>query len=180
MQTRVVIGQPWDVEADVLALPIPATASSPRRWSEIDRRLDGALSAYRTVGELRGKPWSSAMLQGRETGAPWILAMGVGESSVVRPPDRGAPGRRHRAAAHRPRRHPAGRAPARGAPWSAWTSAAAVELVTRGVVEGSADPGAIYRDGFTSPPVLDVLTIIVEQGDAAAAVRRRRAGPDHR
>ena len=46
--------------------------------------------------------------------------------------------------------------------------ASAVELVTRGVVEGSAEPGAIYRDGFTSPPVLDVLTIVVEQGDVAA------------
>ncbi len=55
MQTRVVVGQPWDVEADVLALPIPSDASLPAPVVEIDRRLDGALSAYRTVGELQGQ-----------------------------------------------------------------------------------------------------------------------------
>ncbi len=55
-----------------------------------------------------------------------------------------------------------------------------MELVTRGVVEGSAEPGAIYRDGFTSPPALDVLTIVVEQGDVGRAGRRRRAWPHHR
>ena len=82
MQTRVVVGQPWDVQADVLALPIPSDDALPAPVAEVDRRLGGAITAYRTIGELRGKPWSSAMLQGRETGSPWILAMGVGEAGA--------------------------------------------------------------------------------------------------
>ncbi len=176
MQTRVVVGQPWDVEADVLALPIASDNELPAPVVEIDRRLAGALSAYRTVGELRGKAWSSALLQGRETGAPWIVAMGVGEAAAF---DRltalrlgGAIERRltdrvvTRLAVFLPASLLGG-----------LDAAAAVELVTRGVVEGSAEPGAIYRDGFTSPPVLDVLTIVVERGDAialAAAAERGR------
>ena len=175
MQTRVVVGQPWDVEADVLALPIPSDASLPAPVTEIDRRLDGALSAYRTVGELKGKPWSSAMLQGRETASPWILAMGVGEAAAF---DRltavrlgGAIERRltdrvvTRLAVLIPQ-----------ALLGSLDVASAVELVTRGVVEGSAEPGAIYRDGFTSPPVLDVLTIVVEQGDVAALTAAAERG----
>jgi len=179
MQTRVVVGQPWDVEADVLALPIPSDASLPASVVEIDRRLDGALSAYRTIGELQGKPWSSAMLQGRETGAPWILAMGVGEAAAF---DR-LTAVRLGAAIERRLTDRAVTSLAVLLPQALLETldvAAAVELVTRGVVEGSAEPGAIYRDGFTSPPVLDVLTIVVEQGDpavlAAAAERGRIIG----
>jgi leucyl aminopeptidase len=179
MQTRVVVGQPWAVGADVLALPIPSDSELPPSLVEIDRRLDGALSAYRTVGELRGKPWSSAMLQGRETGAPWVLAMGIGESAAF---DRltavrlGAAIERRltdRVVTHLAVSLPEGLL-------GSLDVASAVELVTRGVVEGSAEPGAIYRDGFTAPPDLDVLTIVVEQGDpvvlAAAAERGRIIG----
>ena len=179
MQTRVVVGQPWDVEADVLAIPIPSDAALPAPVVEIDRRLDGALSAYRAIGELKGKPWSSAMLPGHDTAAPWIVAMGVGEASAF---DRltavrlgGAIERRltdrvvTRLAVLIPQ-----------ALLGSLDVASAVELVTRGVVEGSAEPGAIYRDGFISPPVLDLLTIVVEQGDAtalgAAAERGRIIG----
>ena len=179
MQTRVVVGQPWDVEADVLAIPIPSDAALPAPVLEIDRRLDGALSAYRAIGELKGKPWSSAMLPGHDTAAPWIVAMGVGEASAF---DRltavrlgGAIERRltdrvvTRLAVLIPQ-----------ALLGSLDVASAVELVTRGVVEGSAEPGAIYRDGFISPPVLDLLTIVVEQGDAtalgAAAERGRIIG----
>ncbi len=179
MQTRVVVGHPWDVQADVLALPIPSDDALPTPVAEVDRRLDGAITAYRTVGELRGKPWSSAMLQGRETGAPWILAMGVGEAGAF---DRltavrlgGAIERRltdrvvTRLAVVLPQ-----------ALLGSLDTAAAVELVARGVVEGSAEPGAIYRDGFVSPPALDQLIIVVEQGDATALDRGGRARPDHR
>ncbi|MCY7420097.1 MAG: leucyl aminopeptidase family protein [Chloroflexi bacterium] len=179
MQTRVVVGQPWDVEADVLALPIPSDASLPAPVVEIDRRLDGALSAYRTIGELRGKPWSSVMLQGRETASPWILAMGVGEAATF---DRLMAVRLGAAIERRLTDRVVTRLAVLlpQALLGTLDVAAAVELVTRGVVEGSAEPGAIYRDGFTSPPVLDVLTIVVEQGDpavlAAAAERGRIIG----
>ena len=97
--------------------------------------------------------------------------MGVGEAAAFDRLTAAAPGGRHRTAPDRPRREPPGRVlPA--SLLAGMDVAAAVELVTRGVVEGSAEPGAIYRDGFTSPPALDELTIIVEGGDAAALSAR--------
>jgi leucyl aminopeptidase len=175
MQTRVVVGQPWDVQADVLSLPIPSDDALPAPVAEVDRRLGGAISAYRTLGELRGKPWSSAMLQGRETGSPWILAMGVGEAAAF---DRLTAVRLGGAIERRLTERVVTRL-AVVLPQALLGSvevAAAVELLTRGVVEGSAEPGAIYRAGFTSPPALDELTIIVEQGDATALTAAAERG----
>ncbi len=176
MQTRVVVGHPWDVEADVLALPIPSDASLPAPVMEVDRRLEGAISAYRTIGELRGKPWSSALVQGRDIAAPWVLAMGVGEASAF---DRLATlrlgGAIERRLTDRTVQRLAVLLP--HALLGSLDLTDAVELLARGVVEGSTDPGAIYRDSFTAPPALDSLTIIVETGDAAtltAAAERGR------
>ena len=82
MQTRVLVGQPWDVAADVIALPVVKDERSTPWLAEIDRRLDGALTAYRTLGELKGSPWTSSLLRTAEMGAPWLLAMGVGETAA--------------------------------------------------------------------------------------------------
>jgi hypothetical protein len=50
--------------------------------------------------------------------------------------------------------------------------AALVELVVRGVVEGSHEPGMIYRATVDSkPPDLDQLTVVVSNGDRAALTR---------
>ena len=48
-------------------------------------------------------------------------------------------------------------------------AAAAVELITRGVVEGTEDPRRIYEPDRAGPPALDELILIVASGDAALA-----------
>src|SRR5437870_721339 len=81
MQIRVVNAQPWDVRTDVLAIPVSSDGEPDDAMVELDRRLDGALDAYRTVGELRGTAWASALVRGRDVGAAWVLGMGVGEAA---------------------------------------------------------------------------------------------------
>jgi leucyl aminopeptidase len=168
MQTRVLVGQPWDVAADVIALPIVKDETSTPWLAEIDRRLGGALTAYRTLGELKGAAWSSALLRTTEMGAPWLLAMGVGETGSF---DRltalrlGAAVERR--LAERPVRTLAVAIPSDllGGDLDA---AAAVELITRGVVEGTEDPRRIYEPDRAGPPVLDELILVVGDGDAEA------------
>ncbi len=179
MQTRVVVGQPWDVTADVLAVPILREGPLPAVVAEVDRRVGSALSAYRTIGELRGKPWTSALLPGGETGSAWVMGMGVGDASSF---DRlsavrlGAAIERRltdRAVSHLAIVLPGELVADLGVD-------VAVELVTRGVVEGSADPAVIYRPDHAAPPVLDMLTLVVGTGDqgvlGASAERGRIMG----
>jgi leucyl aminopeptidase len=168
MQTRVLVGRPWDVAADVIALPIPKDEPLPGSILEIDRRLGGALTAYRTLGELRGAAWTSSMLRTSDMAAPWLLAMGVGEARAF---DRLAALRVgsaiERRLAERQVRTLAVVIPAEllGGDVDA---VAAVELVARGVVEGGEDPRRIYDPERAGPPALDELILVVESGDAAA------------
>ena len=176
MQTRVVVGQPWDVAADVLALPIPREEPLPIAVAEVDRRTGGALSAYRTLGELRGTPWSSVLIPGGELAAPWVLAMGVGDRSAF---DR-LTALRLGAALERRLAERAVKRLAVAIPDELLIGdldlAGAVELITRGVVEGSADPAAIYRPEKEGPPVLDELVLVVGSGDQTALARAAERG----
>src|SRR3972149_5204713 len=79
MHIRVVTSQPWDIEADLLALPIVADHEPDDTATELDRRIEGALAAYRALGEQAGKAHAGTIIRGRETAAPWLLAMGVGD-----------------------------------------------------------------------------------------------------
>src|SRR5262245_49453784 len=83
MHVSVVTDQPWDVRADVLAVPLAKDKTSDAVTTELDRRLGGALADYRTVGELKGSAWSGALLRGAEMGASWLLGMGVGDAASV-------------------------------------------------------------------------------------------------
>ena len=65
MQTRVVIAQPWEIETDVLAVPVHKDGGPSPLHAELDRRLDGALGDLRTVGEQKGSPWSGTLLRGQ-------------------------------------------------------------------------------------------------------------------
>jgi leucyl aminopeptidase len=180
MQTRVLVGQPWDVAADVIAVPIPKDEPLPAWILEADRRLGGSLTAYRTLGELRGAAWTSSILRTSDMASPWLLAMGIGDTAAF---DRLAAVRLgaaiERRLAERPVRTLAVVIPQEllGTDLDA---AAAVELVTRGVVEGTEDPRRLYDPERPGPPALDQLTLVVATGDAdalgAAAERGRIIG----
>jgi leucyl aminopeptidase len=172
MQIRVVSAMPWDVRTDVLAIPLGKDADPDESMIELDRRMDGALGDYRGVGELRGSAWASVLVRGRETGADWILGIGIGDPATF---DRLTALRLGAAV----ERRLAGRAVTRLAivvpaallgPGIDVSGAA--ELIARGVVEGSTDPATIYRDAVESmPPDLDELTIVVPDGSDESAVR---------
>jgi leucyl aminopeptidase len=179
MQTRVMDRQPWDVEADLLVVPIRADDAPDAALTELDRRLDGALLAYRTLGEQVGKAHSATILRGREVGAPWVMAVGVGQVADF---DRLAAVRFGAVA----ERRLGGRHVDRVAVWlppalagnDALDQPTLAELVTRGVVEGMHDPSTIYRDDIDSaPPALAELILAMPDGDvgrAATAAERGR------
>jgi leucyl aminopeptidase len=179
MQTRVVIARPWEVETDVLAIPVLKDADPSALHAELDRRLEAALTDLRTIGEQKGTAWAGTLIRGREMMAGWVLAMGVGSGDTF---DRVAAVRLGAAV----ERRLAGRALRRLAIWlpaellagEGRDAARTVELVVRGAVEGSADPASIYRDDAESlPPQLDEIVVVVGEGDAAslgAAAERGR------
>ena len=50
MQTRVVIARPWELETDVLAVPVTKDGTPSELSAELDRRLGSALADLRAVG----------------------------------------------------------------------------------------------------------------------------------
>ena len=171
MQIRVVNAQPWDVQTDVLAIPIPKDGDPDESMTELDRRLEGALGDYRTVGEMRGNAWASALVRGKEMGAAWVLGMGIGDAASF---DRMTALRFGAAVERRLAGHAVARVaiviPPALLSVDGLDARGAAELVARGVVEGSSDPATIYRDDVESvPPELDELTIIFPDTDLTAA-----------
>ena len=61
MQLRVVTDQPWDVEADVLVIPIVGEPSFDGPLDELDRRAGGELRALAEFRELAGKRYATAL-----------------------------------------------------------------------------------------------------------------------
>ena len=61
MQLRVVTDQPWDVKADVLAIPIVGEPAFDGPLGELNRRTGGELAALAAFGELRAKRFTSAL-----------------------------------------------------------------------------------------------------------------------
>jgi leucyl aminopeptidase len=168
----------WDVEADVLAVAVPADPEASGRLAELDARLGGALSALRGVGALRGKLWETRLMPAVGLGVRFVLAVGIGDGreldrqglrrlgAVVARGLAGCEARRlvvdlpDELLAHD------------GVPLTA-----AVELLVRGTVEGSADPATIYggpADG--APPLLDACTIVVQSGETEALRSAARRG----
>jgi leucyl aminopeptidase len=171
MQTHVTDRQPWDVDADVLVVPIRADGEPDAALAELDRRLDGALAAYRTLGEQVGKAHAATIIRGRDIGAAWVMAVGIGKLTDF---DRLA-ALRFGAAAER---RLGGRHVERIAVWLPAALAGhdelderiLAELVTRGIVEGMHDPSTIYRDEVeTAPPDLAELILVIPDADVAAA-----------
>jgi leucyl aminopeptidase len=188
VQIRVVTDQPWDVPADVLAVPVAAKPAFDGVLQELDRRAGGELQTLVAFGELTGKRYSTALAAGAGTASGRLLAVGFGDPATL---DREAV---LRVAASAERRL-GGRTVKRLAIWltpladglvnSLADSADGVggdvavvaELVARGVLEGSYDPRTIYRDEVDSAlPILDELILVAPGADAAALTKAAERG----
>ena len=172
MQLRVVTDQPWDVQADVLAIPVPPEPVFDGALGELDRRSGGELRAQAAFGELVGDAVRDHPCRAR------------------RPAGRPPPGGRDRARGELDRetvvhlgatieRRLGGRPVHALAIWLGDLAAAldggpaaVAELLARGVVEGSFDPAAIYRAApEASPPALDELILVAPGADPGRSRR---------
>jgi leucyl aminopeptidase len=169
---------PWDIEADVLIVTVTSTEVMHAHLAEVDRRLGGSLSELRRLGVIQGKLWESRLIPGREMGVRLVLAVGIGDGKAI--DHLGA--RRLGAVVMRALRGcdvksvalhiPDGLAERGGS-----SSATLLELLTRGLVEGAADPSTIYNepDGKL-PPRLDAVTYLVDSDEAAALLAHAERG----
>jgi len=172
VKLRVVADQPWDVPADVLVVPIFGDPPFRDATAELDRRAGGELDSLVTLGELSSKRFAAVLAGAGETKPARLLGVRCGKPDEL---DRETVVRIGAAA----ERRLGGRAVHSLAVWLSplaehleGGAAAAAELIARGVVEGSYDPAAIYRDDVKgSPPILDEL-ILVAPGASVAALRK--------
>ena len=176
MQLRVVIDQPWDVAADVLAVPFAPDPAFDGSLGELDRRCGGGVRSLAAFGEMTGKRYDTAIVAAGDLPAGRLLLVGSGPAAEL---DREAVVRLgatvERRLAGRPVRTLAvwlGDLPATlegGAP-------AVAELLVRGVVEGSVDPASIYRTNEEAPPALETLILVAPGADASALARAAERG----
>ena len=61
MQLRVVVDQPWDVPADVLAVPFIGEPRFEGPLAEIDKRAGGELAALAAFGELKAERYGAVI-----------------------------------------------------------------------------------------------------------------------
>jgi leucyl aminopeptidase len=177
VQLRVVADQPWDVKADVLAIPIVGEPAFDGPLGELNKRTGGELAALAAFGELRAKRFTSAIAAPGEVGAGRVLTVSAGDADKL---DRETVLHVGAAAEHRL----GGRHAKTLAIWLDPLAAvldggasAVAELVARGVVEGSFDPKSLYHDdAATAPPALDELILVAPGGDTAALQKAAERG----
>jgi leucyl aminopeptidase len=177
VQLRVVTDQPWDVRADVLAIPIVGDPAFSGPMDELDRRTGGELRALAAFGELTGKRYTTAVAASGELPAGRVLTVSAGDGTKM---DREVVVRVGATA----ERRLGGRKARSLAIWLTPLAdaieggiSAVAELVARGVVEGGFDPKTLYRDDAEGrPPALDELILVVPGGDAAAATKAAERG----
>src|ERR1035437_8956837 len=83
MQLRIVTDQPWQVTADVLAVPIVGQPSFDGGLAELNRRSGGELAALASFGELTGKRYHAALASAGDLPAGRLLAVGAGEGDAL-------------------------------------------------------------------------------------------------
>ncbi len=177
MQIRVVADQPWDVQADVLVVPILGDPEFSGPLDEIDRRSGRELRALAAFREIRSKRFSTTLAAAGDLAAGRLVTVSGGDADKL---DREAVVRIAAAA----ERRLGGREVHRLAFWLTPLGDAlpdgasiAAELLARGVVEGSYEPQAIYRDSVeTAPPVIDELIIVAPGADVGALARAAEKG----
>jgi len=178
MQLRVVSDQPWTVPADVLVLPFAGEPTFEGELGEIDRRTGGELHVLAAFRELRSERYASVLAAAGELPVGRLLAIAAGPAPAL---DRETAVRLGAAI----QRRLAGRPVRRLAIWLGAIAGSldggaevAAELITRGVVEGSYDPAALYQTGEGArkalPPVLDELILVIP-GTAGTAAATRAA-----
>ena len=177
MHLRVVTDQPWDVAADVLAVPVALDPVFEGPLGELDRRSGGELRALAAFGELTGKRYATALAASGDLPAGRLLVVGSGPLGDL---DREAV--LHLGATVE--RRLAGRPVRTLAIWLGDLAAAieggalvVAELLARGVVEGSFDPATIYRAApELIPPSLDELILVAPGADATALAAAAERG----
>ncbi len=177
MLVRVVTDPPWDVAADVLAVPLVGAFATDGPLGELDRRSGGELSALAAFGELATDRYGTTLAPAGGSAADRLLVVAGGDAGDV---DRETVVRVAAAA----ERRLGGRTVRRLAIWLDPLATAlggdletVASLVARGVVEGSYEPAAIYRDDVKgAPPVLDELILVSGAGDAAGLTAAAERG----
>ena len=177
MRVRVTTDQPWDVDVDVLVIPIVGDPLFDGSLGELDRRANGELAALVAFGELRTKRFTSAIAASGEVRARRLVTISTGDAPGV---DREVVVRTAAAALQRL----AGRHVRSLAIWVEPLAAvldggteAVAGLLARGVVEGSFDPKTLYLDEVpTAPPALDELVLVASDADLAACTRAAERG----
>ena len=177
MQLRVVTDQPWDVKADVLAIPIVGDPAFDGPLGEIDRRVGGEIKALTAFKEVSGKRYWTAVASPGDLPAGRVVTVGAGEAAKL---DRETVVRIGASA----ERRLCGREAKTLALWISPLAAvldggasAVAELLARGVVEGSFDPKRLYRpDVEGAPPQLDELILVAPGEDAAALSKAAERG----
>jgi len=176
VQLRVVTDQPWDVRADVLAIPVLDEPVFEGPLGELDKRSGGELKALADFGELSTKRFSTALASAGELKAARLVVVGGGEAEKL---DRETVVR----IAASVERRLGGR---KAASLAVWLTPLGVlegglervaELVARGVVEGTFDPQQIYREKVeTAPPAIEELILVAPDADKGALTKAAERG----
>jgi leucyl aminopeptidase len=177
VQLRVVTDQPWDVNADVLAIPIVGEPAFDGPLGELNRRTGGELAGLAEFGEVRSKRYTSAIVASGELAAGRVLTVSAGDADKI---DRETVVHVGASIEHRL----GGRSARTLAVWLTPLADildggidAVAELVARGVVEGSFEPKTLYREDIAiAPPALDELILIAPGADAASALKAAERG----
>jgi leucyl aminopeptidase len=177
MQLRVVPDQPWDVAADVLAVPFTGEPQFDGALAQIDRLSGGELSALATFGELKSERYTAVIAAPGELVAARLMAVSAGPAEEL---TRQIVVRIGSAVIRRL----AGRTVKTLAIWlgdlpSRFEGGAELvaELLARGVVEGSFEPSGIYREDVKSaPPALEELILVAPGADIPALKRAAERG----
>ncbi|HSW41850.1 MAG TPA: M17 family peptidase N-terminal domain-containing protein [Patescibacteria group bacterium] len=177
MKVRVVTDQPWDVRADVLAIPVTPELAFDGALGELDRRSGGELRAQAAFGELTGARDATAVAAAGDLPVGRLLAVGTGPPADL---DREAVvhlgATIERRLGGRPVRTLAIFA-ANLAELLDGGAATVAEMLARGVVEGSFDPAAEYRAApKESPPALDELILVAPGFDAGTLTAAAERG----
>ncbi|HEY5486789.1 MAG TPA: leucyl aminopeptidase [Candidatus Limnocylindrales bacterium] len=178
VQLRVVSDQPWEVPADLLAIPFVGEPQFDGLLGTLDQRAGGELVALAGFGELKSERYAAALLPGGECRAHRLLAVSAGASDSL---TRQVVVRIGSAIARRV----ADRKVRTLAIWLAdlgdrleGGAEAAAELLARGVVEGQFDPATLYHtaDAGSEPSSLTELIIVAPGADVAALTRAAERG----